>query len=299
MPERLSWEREGLTWPNREASRFVEAAGLTWHVQEMGQGSGDRPRLLLVHGTGATTHSWAAILPMLAEHFDVIAMDLPGHGFTDKPAPERLSMPGMAKDLAALLDALQIDPEMVVGHSAGAAILMRMCLDGLCHPKLLVSLNGALLPLSGMAGQFFSPVAKMMARSTLSAHFFSWSATVDRRSVTRLIDGTGSNLPRQDIEWYELLARNTGHVWAAINMMANWQLGPLERDMHALNTPLVLVAAGEDRSITPETAFRVKELIPAAEVEYVTGLGHLAHEEDPPAIADLFLRLARTHGIAA
>ncbi|WP_026380044.1 alpha/beta fold hydrolase BchO [Afifella pfennigii] len=295
MTERLRWDREGLGWPNREASRFVEAAGLNWHVQEMGKG----PLLLLVHGTGATTHSWAAILPLLSAHFRVVAMDLPGHGFTDKPAARRLSMPGMAKDLAALLDALELKPQMVVGHSAGAAILMRMCLDGLAHPKLLVSLNGALLPLSGMAGQFFSPMAKAMARSTLSAHFFSWSATRDRRSVTRLIDGTGSKLPRQDIEWYEMLARNPGHVWAAINMMANWELGPLERDMTRLETPLVLIAAGEDRSISPETAFRVKEKIPAAEVEYVTGLGHLAHEEDPQAMAELFLRLARSHGIAA
>ncbi|MBZ8132194.1 alpha/beta fold hydrolase BchO [Afifella sp. IM 167] len=297
MPERLNWDREGRSWPNRDASRFVEAAGLTWHVQEMGEAEEGRPLLLLVHGTGATTHSWGAIMPILARHFCVVAMDLPGHGFTDKPAPERLSMPGMAKDLAALLAVLDIEPEMVVGHSAGAAILMRMCLDGLAHPSLLVSLNGALLPLSGMAGQFFSPVAKVMARSTLSAHFFSWSASVDRRSVTRLIDGTGSKLPRRDIEWYELLARNTGHVWAAINMMANWELGPLERDMAKLRTPLVLVAAGEDRSISPQTAFRVKEIIPAAEVEYVTGLGHLAHEEDPQVIADLFLRLARTHAI--
>ena len=42
------WERDGRDWPNREASRFVKAAGLRWHVQVAGEG----PVILLVHGTG-------------------------------------------------------------------------------------------------------------------------------------------------------------------------------------------------------------------------------------------------------
>ena len=85
------WQRDGGDWPNREASRFVRAAGLLWHVQVMGQG----PVLLLLHGTGAATHSWRAMLPLLARHFTVVAPDLPGHGFTDAPATARLSLPGM------------------------------------------------------------------------------------------------------------------------------------------------------------------------------------------------------------
>ncbi len=55
--ERPDWAVEGRDWPHREASRFVEAAGLRWHVQEFG--SPDAPTLLLLHGTGAATHSVA------------------------------------------------------------------------------------------------------------------------------------------------------------------------------------------------------------------------------------------------
>ncbi len=54
-----------------------------------------------MHGTAAATHSWAALLPLLARHFTVVAPDLPGHGFTERPAEERLGLPGMAADLAA------------------------------------------------------------------------------------------------------------------------------------------------------------------------------------------------------
>ncbi len=73
-----SWEKEGQDWPNREFSRFVDAAGLTWHVQVMGSG----PAILLVHGTGAATHSWRDLAPLLARHFTVVAPDLPGGGGT-------------------------------------------------------------------------------------------------------------------------------------------------------------------------------------------------------------------------
>ena len=99
--------------------------------------------ILLLHGTGAATHSWAGLAPLLAEHFRVVAPDLPGHGFTDPLPAGRLSLPGMAGAIRDLLRTLDLSPDLVVGHSAGAAILVRLCLDGLA-PRLLVALNGAL-----------------------------------------------------------------------------------------------------------------------------------------------------------
>ena len=87
--------RPGAGWPNRDASRTVRAAGLDWHVQVAGAG----PVLLLAHGTGAATHSWRGMVPLLARHFTVVAPDLPGHGFTQAPANARMSLPGMAAAL--------------------------------------------------------------------------------------------------------------------------------------------------------------------------------------------------------
>ncbi|MFN7220437.1 MAG: alpha/beta fold hydrolase, partial [Burkholderiales bacterium] len=104
MAERLSWQREGRDWPNREASRFVEAGGIRWHVQVMpavalnrqsspktspsnvrATATEERPVVLLVHGTGAASHSWRGLMGDLAQHFTVVAPDLPGHGFTSAP----------------------------------------------------------------------------------------------------------------------------------------------------------------------------------------------------------------------
>ena len=278
MTERLLWERDGADWPNHAASRFVQAAGMTWHVQIMGEG----PVLLLVHGTGASTHSWRDLMPLLARHFSVIAVDLPGHGFTSPPEPRRMSLPGMAQDLAAVLALLDVVPSVVVGHSAGAAILARMCLDRLIHPKVLVSLNGAIVPLVAMPEEVFGPAARALVACGWVPRLFAWQSRAPR-ALQRLIDSTGSKLDARGVELYRRLAGNSGHVAAALAMMANWGLRALERDLPRLAVPLVLVVAGNDRTIPPGEAQRVLRLVRGARIVAIPGLGHLAHEEDPAA----------------
>jgi magnesium chelatase accessory protein len=287
MPD-LVWSRDGSDWPNRNASRFVEASGIRWHVQRMGKG----PPLLLIHGTGAATHSWRDLLPLLAPHFDVIAPDLPGHGFTRSSPSHRLSLPGMAADLGRLLVAIGVRPEVAVGHSAGAAILARMCLDGKIAPRLLVSLNGAFMPFGGAANQLLSPLAKLLVLNPVVPRVFAWQAS-NPRAVERLIANTGSQIDDRGVALYRKLVRSPAHVAAALRMMANWKLEPLLHDLPRLATTLVLVAAANDRSISPGVAQQVREILPQAIIERVPTLGHLAHEEKPQLIADLVLRYAR------
>ncbi|MDB5656114.1 MAG: bchO [Tardiphaga sp.] len=284
----LIWETDGADWPNRAASVFVAAAGIRWHVQRTGRG----PQLLLLHGTGAATHSWRALMPLLAADFDVIAPDLPGHGFTSSPPPHRLSLPGMAADVAALLRQLDARPAIVVGHSAGAAILAQMCLDGAIAPQVLISLNGALLPFDGVAGQLLAPLAKLLAINPVVPRLFAWQAG-SSGAVERLLHNTGSRIDAQGISYYRRLVRNPRHVGAALRMMANWNLAPLQRALPTLGTRLVLVAASNDRSIPPAVARRVGARVPGAVVEHVAGLGHLAHEEEPRMLAGLILKYAQ------
>lgn len=294
MSTRLSFEVDGATWPNRAASRFVDAAGFRWHVQTMGQG----PVALLVHGTGAATHSWRELAPLLSRRFTVIAPDLPGHGFTDSPASSRLSLTGMARDLAALCRALDVKPEIAIGHSAGAAILARMALDGLIDPKLIVSLNGAFLPFGGVAAQFFSPLAKAMTLNPVVPRIFAWRGRAPA-AVHRLIEGTGSRIDADGERCYGKLVGNAGHVAAALQMMANWNLAPLVQDLPKLKPALLLVAASNDKAIPPEVARRVHTLAPHSEVRLMPALGHLAHEEQPDSVASIILDAATASGVIA
>jgi magnesium chelatase accessory protein len=278
------WARESRTWPHHAHSRFVAAGGLLWHVQQMGSG----PVLLLLHGTGASTHSVRGLMPLLARAFTVIAADLPGHGFTQRPEMHGLSLPGMAAGVTALLEALGVAPECAVGHSAGAAILARMSLDGGIAPRSIVSLCGAMLPMEGVPGQVFSMMARVLVRNRVVPHIFAWRAA-DPNVVTRLLRGTGSVLDGEGIALYVRLTRRPGHAAAALGMMANWDLRPLARDLPRLRPKLLLVAGANDRSIPHSSQLRVQALVPRAELITLPGLGHLAHEEQPEMIADIIL----------
>ncbi len=287
MSDRPVWSRDGRDWPNREASRFVEAGGLRWHVQVMGRG----PVLLLAHGTASSTHSWRALMPLLAPHFTVVAPDLPGHGFTSMPPSGRLSLPGMAEALGALVRTLDTPPILAAGHSAGAAVLVRMALDGRIAPGGLVGLNAALMPIGREHSEFFSRSAKLLAGLPFVPQVFAWGAS-NRSVAERLLRDTGSTIEPRGVELYARLFRRSGHLAAALGMMANWDLKPLLRDLPRLRPPLTLVVGDRDRTIPPSDARRVKEALPSARIVALPGLGHLAHEERPERVAEIVRRAA-------
>jgi magnesium chelatase accessory protein len=279
--EPVSWQREGADWPLRAHSRFVASAGLTWHVQQLGSG----PPLLLVHGTGSATHSWHRIAPLLAQHYAVTSLDLPGHGFTEGTPIGGLSLPAISTAVGTLLRTLGLQPQLAIGHSAGAAILCRMALDGLIAPRLIISLNGALLRLRGAEWLLFAPLARLLATSVLPAKLFAWAAR-DRAAVERLVASTGSRLPPEDVDLYWRLVRNPAHVDGALRMMAAWDLVPLERELPRMKTPLALLVGEGDRTVPPGEATRVRTLLPQSTCRVLPGLGHLAHEEQPVIVAN-------------
>lgn len=293
MTQRLNWERDGTHWPHREYSRFVQAAGLRWHVQLMGVDA-DLPTLLLLHGTGASTHTWRALIPLLTPHFKVLSLDLPGHAFTDMPAAgtslRQLSLPGMARAVGDLLTIMKVSPNVIVGHSAGAAIAVRMALDGLAIPQRIIGINGALQPLSGLAGQVFSPVAKLMSALPFVPSLFAWQAE-QPSVVQKLIASTGSKLDDAGMALYGQLVRNPGHAAGALGMMANWDLPQLAIDLPRLASPLSLMVGSNDLTVPPRQAARLVALwpessaVPPPLIVNLPGLGHLAHEERPEWVA--------------
>lgn len=289
--ERLQLERDGAQWPNRAFSSMRDAGGLRWHVQRMGSG----PNLLLLHGTGASTHSWRDVAPLLAKRFTIVAPDLPGHAFTSARGASSQSLPGMAQAVAALLRELGVAPQIVVGHSAGVAALAQLCVDQAIAPQLFVSFNGALAPFAGSAGHVFPALARAVFVNPLTPRLLSWFA--DRRTTEQLLEGTGSRIDARGVELYRRLFANPAHVEGALAMMANWDLFPLQRDLPKLKTRLVLIAATHDKAIPPQTARDAAALVPNATMREIPGFGHLAHEEAPELCAELVTSLAVEAGI--
>lgn len=277
-------------WPLREHSHTLVAGGLRWHLQLLRAGGAPRPVALLLHGTGASAHSLAGLAQALAATHDVLVPDLPGHAFSQRPAPPGLSLPGMAASLGELLAALACRPALIVGHSAGAAIAARLCLDGHAEPAAIVSLCGAWFPPGGVAGWWYAPAARLLALNPLVPHLFAWQAARPA-TLKKLIDSTGSRIGADGIAQYARLVGNPAHVSAVLAMMAAWDLQPLLHDLPRLAPRLELVAAEGDTTVPPAQALALQRRLPQARVHQLQGLGHLAHEENPAVVAALIARI--------
>lgn len=281
----MQWANYRSTWPHAQHSQFIQAGGIQWHVQFMGQG----PVLLLLHGTGSGSFSWRGLMPLLSAHFQVIAPDLPGHAFTSRGPEGSLSLQGMSEGLRALLLQLNVTPSIIGGHSAGAAIAANMLLQQRALSQTqLIGFNPAWLPLPGLPSLIFRPAAKLAAINPVSA----W-ATAKLASKPAMIEKsilqTGSQLDAQGLALYQSVFSHSGHVHSVLNMMAAWQLDTLSKSLPQLQNKVSILVGMQDQTVPPSMAHEACKLMPQARVFEQHGLGHLAHEEDPAGTAQLIL----------
>ena len=275
-------------WPNRATSRIVRSGGIAWHVQEAGEG----PVLLLLHGTGAATHSWRDILPEATKSFRVIAPDLPGHGFTTGRPAGGLSLPAIARALMPLLGELDALPALIVGHSAGAAVALRLVLDG-ATPNGVVALAPALLPFPGIAQQLFPAMAKLLFVNPFAPHVFAGIARQPGAVERFLTRSTGSTIDAAGIAAYARLFGTAAHCGGAIGMMADWDLVALKAALPSIALPVLILHGDRDTAIPVSAARESAAMLPDAHVEVWPGTGHLLHEERPAETVARLLSFAR------
>jgi len=280
MTSRLNWSSDGKDWPNRAHSRFVEAGACRWHVQRAGKGDG----MLLLHGTGASTHTWAGLFPLLAERYDVLAMDLPGHGFTRNAGRLDASLDAMTEGLKALLQAERFAPAWIIGHSAGAAIALRLAVQLRPLPRGVVALNGALKPFGGPAALIAPVMAKALAVNPLVHHALARGGR-DPARVARLIEATGSRPGADYLKFYGRLFGDPRHVSGTLSMMANWNVSGLVAPFMRAGIAMHQIVGLKDRAVPPAHAEDLARRFETITLERLAGLGHLAHEENAPRVA--------------
>jgi magnesium chelatase accessory protein len=283
----MQWANYRSTWPHAQHSQFVQAGGIQWHVQIMGQG----PTLLLLHGTGSGSFSWRGLMPLLSTRFQVIAPDLPGHAFTSRGPAGSMSLQGMSEGLRALLWQLNVTPSILGGHSAGAAIAANMLLQQRDRSQAqLIGFNPAWLPLPGLPSLIFRPAAKLAALNPVSA----W-ATAKLASKPAMIEKsivqTGSHLDAEGLALYQSVFSHSGHVHSVLNMMAAWELETISQSLPQLQNKVSILVGMQDQTVPPSMAHEASRLMPQARVFEQPRLGHLAHEEDPAGTAQLILQL--------
>lgn len=281
---RLDWDRDGADWPHRDASDFVTIGSMRWHVQRIGKGE----PVLLLHGTGASGHSWRNMIEALGEEYEVIVPDLPGHGFTQGRPRGGMTLEGVAGATADLVDALDVSPRFIIAHSAGAAIACQMALDG----RLAVPILGfapALLPFPGLAARLFPAMAKMLFINPLVPRIFAQMASMPGEPARFLKRSTGSSIDDRGVALYARLLTNHRHVGGALSMMANWDLEAFSAQLGMVNVPTLWVAGCSDSAVPPGAVARAAKAMGNGRLERMKG-GHLMHEEFP----DEAMRIVRS-----
>jgi magnesium chelatase accessory protein len=278
----LDWQRAGADWPNADASRFVSCRPHRWHLQEMGPEGA--PVLLLLHGAGGATHSWRDLMPELARDFRVVAVDLPGQGFSQAGSRMRLGLAPMAEDIAALLAQEGIAPAALIGHSAGGALALWLAGVLPVPPRAVVGINAALGKFRGMAGWLFPLMARMLALNPFTAPLFARTASTGA-SARALIRSTGSEIDDRGLGLYRRLLADSAHVDGTLAMMAQWDLDPLIARLPEIGVPVLLLTGGRDGAVPPTVSRDAAARMPAAEWLNDPAHGHLMHEEAPAGTA--------------
>ncbi|HEU4393381.1 MAG TPA: alpha/beta hydrolase [Solirubrobacterales bacterium] len=254
----------------------VEGRRLAW--RRLGAG----PPLLLVNGYAATGADWdPAFLEGLARSFRVICPDNRGTGGSELGEAE-LTIEGMAADLEALLDALEIERVSLVGWSMGGFVAQRLAARA---PARVA----ALALLSTDPGGPASVPAEPEVWSRLTDH-----SGTHREQASRLISllFPPALAPDIDRQFGDLVAAARSELSpqtlrAQEAAMDAWHRESAPRPVAADATPVLIAHGNLDQVIPPANADALATLWPGATVETFPGCGHALMAQEPQALADL------------
>lgn len=295
----MDWDAHKEHWPNSACSQRVPYADLLWHVQRRipthttlsptldlaeHAAASPIPKILLLHGTGASTHTWRDMLEPLSQWADVLALDLPGHAFTGLSVNRRavseepLSVSSMSGVIAGLLKQLAFEPDALVGHSAGAAVAAQLVASKALQPKIIIGLNPAWSAFAGAGGLLLTLMAKAIALNPLAPIWFA-NKCKSPKFADPFVHNTGSKLNEHGLGLYRTLMSHPTHVRGVLSMMASWKLEQLMPQLPGLNTRVRVIVGTQDQIVNPRASKNNHSGFKDYDCILQEGLGHLAHEE--------------------
>lgn len=261
--------------PAEPMFRDVNARGVRMRVLEAGNG----PALLLVHSFHTSHRSFEDVIELLAQHFRVIAPDLPGFGDSEKPSPTRYSygVEAFAESMADLIAAFGVGRANVLGHGMGGAVALTLAAE---HPELVTRLvlEDALVfpfPLSFRSrlplvpvfgGMFFK---QLYGRRGFRAHF--------RDEFFR----PGAEIPYERIDHhYDIFNGPSARESAYAVLRSVLDTRPIVARLTRITTPTLVMWGRDDRIFPAAHAQRLVRAMPAAKLE-IMDAAHCPHEERP------------------
>ena len=265
------------------AAREIQVERTRIRYVETGQGL----PVVLIHGLGASLYAWRKNLaPIAAVGYRVIALDLPGFGFSDKPA-SGYDNESYVRVTLALLDSLRIADAVFVGHSMGGAVAAQVAIEHPDRVRGLVLIGSAGLgvrePLVLRVARwpFVGPVALALRGRGLTARILK-ATYADPTKVTEA-----------DVDQYYAPTVEPGYAHALRSVLREFRFDGLQGQLEHVAAP-TLVLWGEEDRVVPMGLGRAFALgIPKAAFLSVAHAGHSVQEEAPDEVNRLIIKFLR------
>lgn len=259
-------------------SDFVELDGQLVHYRDQGPSSDPLP-LVLIHGTGASLHTWEGWVAQLARTRRVISFDLPGFGLTGPNAEHDYSDARYVAFVRNLLSRLGVGRAIVGGNSLGGEIAWQVALADPARVAGLVLVDAAgfdFVPES-------LPLGFAIARIPVVREPMRW--VLPRRAIedsVRNVYGDPSRVTAALVDRYYELTLREGNRVALMRRMDQLAPGPVDR-LGEIKVPTLILWGERDRLIPLPWGRRFEQAIPGSRLVVFPKLGHVPHEEDPAA----------------
>lgn len=263
---------------NPEIGRSVSAAGILTNYHDVGSGE----PVLLIHGSGpgvSAFANWRLTLPSLSKRYRVLAPDMVGFGFTERPGDFHYTMDNWVAHIVGFMDAMGIARARVVGNSFGGALALALAIR---HPQRVQR-----LVLMGSVGVRFQITPELDAVWGYTPSFENMRRLVDIFAYDRALVSDELAMLRYKASIRPGFQESFSAMFPAprqrwVNAMAS-----PEEAIRALKTPTLIVHGRDDRVIPLSNAYKFLELLPRAQLHVYGQCGHWTQIEH----ADRFNRL--------
>ena len=273
------------TWPNSQYSMRVETSLHKWHIQRLGKPGGKK--VLFIHGTGSSSHTWSNTVEFLVDQFEILLIDLPGHGFSKLPAPNESSLQSVVNGSMELIKKISFVPDLIVGHSAGAAIAVLLT-EQIETKNGTICINAAFGEFPGIAGVMFPIFAKIIAVLPYSSDILA-SLSRNNERTEKLIANTGSQITNDRLGYYKILFSEPDHVKGTLKLMAEWDLSEFLRHLKNSDANINFLVGTLDKTVPISISKKWSKILTKSNYKEIQGAGHLVHEEMPHEVSQSIL----------
>lgn len=277
--------------PHADRSRFARVDGARVHYQEFGDPA--NPTLLLIHGYTASVYVWKTVAPMLADAgFHVVAVDLLGFGYSEKPSWFDYSISSQARVISRFMNRLGIGRATVLGSSYGGAVAATLALD---YPERVEKL--VLVDTVCNDNLKSHPILKLAAIPGIGEAITPF--LVDSRAFQRYrMRGTLARANHALItdERVEGILRPLTAADAHRSLLATsraWAAGRIERDAHLINHPTLIIWGEDDKVIPLEDGRRLHDAILNSRLVVLHDCGHVPQEEKSDIFTEIVVEFCR------